>query len=132
MLGILAQRLARRLCKACKEPYHPKRAEYDDLVEAYGAEQFKEDDLPIFSKDLTLMKAVGCEECEGQGYSGRIAVHELLVNSAEIKRAIKQNAGAEEITTLAMQQGMRNLRMDGIQKIFFGMTDLLQINKVSA
>ncbi len=132
MLGILAQRLARRLCKECKEPYHPKRAEYNDLVEAYGAEQFKEDDLPKFSKDLTLMKAAGCEECEGQGYSGRIAVHELMVNSAEIKRAIKQNAGVEQITTLAREQGMRNLRMDGIQKIFLGLTDLLQINKVSA
>jgi len=132
MLGILAQRLARRLCNQCKEPYHPKRAEYNDLVEAYGAEQFQEDELPKFSKDLTFMKAVGCDACEGQGYSGRIAVHELLVNSAEIKRAIKQNCGAEAITELAMQQGMRNLRMDGIQKIFFGLTDLLQVNKVSA
>ena len=62
---------------------------------AIGAEQFKEDDLPKVSKDLTLMKPVGCEKCEGQGYSGRIAVHEL-------------------ITELAMQQGMRSLRMDGI------------------
>ncbi len=132
MLGILAQRLARRLCNACKEPYKPKRADYNDLVEAYGAEQFKEDDLPKFSKDLTWMKPVGCDACEGQGYSGRIAVHELLVNSAEIKRAIKTSAGAEEITSIAMQQGMRNLRMDGIQKIFFGLTDLLQVNKVSA
>ena len=132
MLGIIAQRLARRLCSECKEAYHPKRDEYDDLVEAYGAEQFKEDDLPKFSKDLTLMKAVGCEKCEGQGYSGRIAVHELMTNSPEINRAIKQSLGVELITELAMQQGMRNLRMDGIQKIFQGMTDLLQINRVSA
>jgi len=132
MLGILAQRLARRLCSACKEPYHPKRAEYVDLVEAYGVEQFKEDKLPEFSKELTLMKPAGCEACDGQGYSGRIAVHELLVNSAEIKRAIKQSAGVEQITKVAMEQGMRNLRMDGIQKIFLGLTDLLQVNKVSA
>ncbi len=132
MLGILAQRLARRLCNECKEPYHPKRAEYNDLVEAYGTEQFKEDGLPTFSKDLTLMKASGCEECDGQGYSGRIAVHELMVNSVEIKRAIKQNAGVEQITNLAREQGMRNLRMDGIQKIFLGLTDFPQINKVSA
>jgi type II secretory ATPase GspE/PulE/Tfp pilus assembly ATPase PilB-like protein len=132
MLGIVAQRLARRLCSECKEAYHPNRAEYNDLVEAYGAEQFKEDALPKFSKDLTLMKPVGCEKCEGQGYSGRIAVHELMTNSAEIKRAIKQSSGVEEITRLAMQQGMRNIRMDGIQKIFQGMTDLLQVNKVSA
>ena len=132
MLGILAQRLARRLCSECKEPYHPKRAEYNDLVEAYGAEQFKEDNLPKFSKDLTLMRPVGCEACDDQGYSGRIAVHELLINSAEIKRAIKTNAGVEEITEIARKQGMRNLRMDGIQKIFFGLTDLEQVNRVSA
>lgn len=132
MLGIIAQRLARRLCNDCKEPYHPGRDEYNDLVAAYGEDQFKEDALPQFSKDLTLMKAVGCDKCEGQGYSGRIAVHELMTNSPEIKRAIKQSLGVEQITEIAMQQGMRNLRMDGIQKIFQGMTDLLQINKVSA
>ena len=78
------------------------------------------------------MKPVGCEKCEGQGYSGLIAVHELMTNSPEIKRAIKQSSGVEEITRLAMQQGIRNIRMDGIQKIFQGMTDLLQVNKVSA
>jgi len=78
------------------------------------------------------MKPVGCEKCEGQGYSGRIAVHELMSSSPEVKRAIKQNLGVELITELAMQQGMRSLRMDGIQKKFQGMTDPLQINKVSA
>jgi len=132
MLGILAQRLARRLCKECKQPYHPKRAEYDNLVDSYGAEQFKEDDLPKFSKDLTLMKATGCEACDGQGYSGRIAVHELLTNSPEIKLAIKQSSGVEKITEVAMQEGMRSLRMDGIQKIFLGLLDLHQVNRVSS
>ncbi len=78
------------------------------------------------------MKAVGCEKCDGLGYSGRIAVLELMTNSPEIKQAIKQSLGVEQITELAMRQGMRNLRMDGIQKIFLGMTDLLQVNKVSA
>ena len=132
MLGVLAQRLARRLCNQCKSPYHPSRSEYDDLVGAYGTEQFEEDGLPIFSKDLTLMKPVGCDACDGQGYNGRIAIQELLVNSADIKKAIKQSAGVELITTIALKQGMRNLRMDGIQKIFLGLTDLVQVNKVSA
>ena len=132
MLGILAQRLARRLCRGCKEPYHPSRAEYDELVAAYGPEQFEADNMPTFSKDLTLMKPVGCVVCEGQGYSGRLAVQELLINSPAIKRAIKQDSGVETITAIAMQQGMRNLRMDGIQKIFLGLTDLHQINRISA
>ncbi len=132
MLGILAQRLARKLCNECKEPYHPKREEYNDLVTSYGADYFKADNLPKFSKDLTLMKAVGCDACDGSGYSGRIAVHELLTNSPEIKRAIKKSAGVEEISEVAVEQGMRTLRMDGIQKIFLGLTDLHQINRVSS
>ncbi len=130
LLCILAQRLARRLCKQCKEPYHPSREEYATYVEVYGAREFQEDDMPEFSEDLTLMRKVGCEACEGQGYSGRIAIQELLVNSPEIKRAIKYNSKVEEISEIAISQGMRNLRMDGIQKIFQGLTDLHQVNQV--
>ena len=130
LLGILAQRLARRLCKQCKEPYHPSRDEYAAYVEAYGPKQFMEDDMPEFSEDLTLMRKVGCNACEGIGYSGRIAIQELLINSPEIKRAIKYNSKVEEISEIAISQGMRNLRMDGIQKIFQGLTDLHQVNQV--
>ncbi len=130
LLGILAQRLARRLCKQCKEPYHPSREEYATYVEAYGPKQFLEDDMPEFSDDLTLMRKVGCNTCEGMGYSGRIAIQELLINSPEIKRAIKYGSGVEEIAEIAIRQGMRNLRMDGIQKIFQGLTDLHQVNQV--
>ncbi len=132
MLGILAQRLARRLCGECKEAYHPKRDEYDELVGAYGADRFKALGMPGFSKHLTLMKAVGCEACEGMGYAGRVAVHELLINSVAIKQAIKRNAGVDEIARLALEEGMTTLRMDGIEKIFLGLTDLFQVNRVTA
>lgn len=132
MLGILAQRLARRLCKECKEAYHPTREEYDELVDAYGAERFKINNLPAFSKNLTLMKKVGCDVCEGMGYAGRIAVHELLVNSAPIKQAIKRNAGVDEVSRIAVEEGMTTLRMDGIEKIFLGLTDFHQVNRVSS
>ena len=131
MLAIIAQRLTRRLCAQCKEPYHPKRGEYDELVEAYGPELFKRDEMPEFSKGLTLMRAKGCDACEGQGYSGRISIHELLVNSPRVKEAIKHQAGVEKIQSVAIEQGMSTLRMDGIQKIFLGMTDLIQINRVA-
>lgn len=131
MLGILGQRLARRLCNVCKEPYHPTRDEYDEYANAYGTRQFMEDGLPEFSANLTLMRKVGCKACDGYGYSGRLAIQELLVNSPEIKRAIKQSASVEVITDVALQQGMRSLRMDGIQKIFLGLTDLHQVNRVS-
>jgi type II secretory ATPase GspE/PulE/Tfp pilus assembly ATPase PilB-like protein len=129
-LTIVAQRLARRLCTDCNEPYHPARAEYDELVEAYGREQFREDGMPSFSSELTLMRAKGCEKCDGSGYRGRIAVHEQLVNSPPIRQAIKENAGVEKILSIATAQGMSTLRMDGIQKIFLGLTDFKQISRV--
>ena len=132
MLGILAQRLARKLCGECKEAYRPTHMEYDELVEAYGAERFKANGLPAFSKNLTLMKKVGCDACEGMGYAGRIAVHELLVNSAAIKQAIKRNSGVDEVSKIAVEEGMTTLRMDGIEKIFLGLTDLHQVNRVTA
>jgi len=131
MLAIIAQRLTRRLCPQCKEPYHPQRSEYDELVEAYGPEQFKRDEMPAFSKGLTLMRAKGCESCDGQGYSGRIAIHELLVNSLQIKEAIKHSTKVDALKQIAIEQGMSTLRMDGIQKIFLGLTDLTQINRVA-
>ena len=130
MLTIVAQRLTRRLCAHCKEPYRPMQADYDDLVEMYGRQRFEQDGMPPYSKELTLMRAKGCERCEGQGYSGRIAIHEQLVNSPQIKEAIKRNAGVETIQKTALAEGMATLRMDGIHKIILGLTDPVQVNRV--
>lgn len=131
MLGIIAQRLTRRLCAECREPYHPKRAEYDELVEAYGPDLFERDGLPEFSKKMTLMSPKGCEACDWQGYAGRVAIHELLMNSSAIKHAIKHGAAVDKIAEIAIAQGMTTLRMDGIQKVFQGITDIAQINRVA-
>jgi type II secretory ATPase GspE/PulE/Tfp pilus assembly ATPase PilB-like protein len=131
MLGILAQRLTRTLCHHCKQAYHPKRSEYDELVEAYDPELFQKHNLPEYSKDLKLMRRNGCDACDGQGYSGRIAIHEMLVNSPRIKIAVKHTAPIAEIEKIAIEEGMTTLRMDGIQKVFLGLTDLDQINKVA-
>jgi type II secretory ATPase GspE/PulE/Tfp pilus assembly ATPase PilB-like protein len=130
LLAIVAQRLTRRLCTHCREAYHPARNEYDDLVAAYGHQQFELDGLPPYAESLTLMRAKGCTRCDWQGYSGRIAIHEQLVNSPQIKEAIKHNAGVEKIRDVAIAEGMSTLRMDGIQKIFLGFTDFAQVNRV--
>jgi len=130
LLGILAQRLARRLCDQCRESYHPSREEYDEIVCQYGPEWFKEHGLPSFSGNLKLMKKSGCEKCGGTGYKGRISIHELLIGSPAIKSAVKTNASAETLRDLAMHEGMCTLKMDGIQKVFQGITDLDQITKV--
>ncbi len=131
MLGVLAQRLARTLCAKCKKAYVPERAEYEGLVNAYGVELFTRHSLPAYSRELKLMRANGCELCDGKGYRGRVAIHELLVNTPDIKRAIKNQARVEEIERIAIEDGMTTLRMDGIQKVFAGLTTMEQINRVA-
>jgi type II secretory ATPase GspE/PulE/Tfp pilus assembly ATPase PilB-like protein len=131
MLGILAQRLTRTLCPQCKKAYRPEPGEYEDLVNAYGAELFARHGLPGYSKDLKLMRAEGCDACEGKGYRGRLAIHELLVNTPAIKAAIKNQGRVDEIERIAIAEGMTTLRMDGIEKVFAGLTTIEQINRVS-
>jgi type II secretory ATPase GspE/PulE/Tfp pilus assembly ATPase PilB-like protein len=130
LLGILAQRLARKLCEHCKKPYHPDREEYDELIHSYGKEWFAAHSMTDYLPELSFMKKEGCEKCGGTGYKGRIAFHELLIGTKTIKDAIKKNTGAEQLRSLAIEEGMRTLRMDGIMKVFRGITDYEQVNKV--
>ncbi|WP_429885305.1 GspE/PulE family protein [Geoalkalibacter halelectricus] len=130
MLGILAQRLARRLCEACRAPYTPSREEYDHLVHAYGEAWFTRRQMPAYTEDLTLMRAVGCRDCNQTGYRGRIAVHELLTTSETMRTGIKKGMLAEDLRDLAVDDGMTTLRMDGIHKVFQGITDLDQVLRV--
>ena len=129
ILGVLAQRLLRRLCKHCKKPYNPSEPEYDELVREYGRESFKKVNIP-FAKDLVLYKAVGCPQCNNTGYLGRMAIHELLVGTDEVKRLIQQQSPMEIIRDRAIAEGMTTLKQDGIEKVFQGHTDLLQVRKV--
>jgi type II secretory ATPase GspE/PulE/Tfp pilus assembly ATPase PilB-like protein len=130
LLGILAQRLARRLCEKCKEPYHPDQQTYDELVRIYDARWFQLHGEASYSPDLRLMKKVGCEICNGSGYKGRVAIHELFLSTEEIKKAIGHMAAADELRIMAIKDGMRTLIMDGIQKVFQGITDLEEILQV--
>ncbi|MGE4578527.1 MAG: GspE/PulE family protein [Desulfuromonadales bacterium] len=130
LLGIIAQRLVRRLCNQCKVPYHPNQEEYEQLVASYGEDYFSTHNMPALTDDLMLMRCQGCPACEGFGYSGRIAIQELLVNSPAIKQVIRQRASAGELEDVARQAGMKTLRQDGIEKIFQGITDISQVNMV--
>ena len=132
LLGILAQRLARRLCDACKAPYHPSEQEFADLIRFYDPHWFAEHKMESYSPGTTLMKKGGCEKCGGTGYRGRIALHEMIVGTERMKTAIKKAIPVEEIRVIAIQDGMRTLLMDGVQKIFQGLTDLSQVLKVCA
>ncbi|MCK9229108.1 MAG: Flp pilus assembly complex ATPase component TadA [Syntrophales bacterium] len=129
LLGILAQRLVRTLCKACREPYHPTREECDELAENYGEELFAMLNVP-HGDDLTLNRAKGCTVCDGTGYRGRMGIHELLVATPEIKDIIQKQGTAENIRTKAVEQGMRTLLQDGIEKVLRGVTDFIQVRRV--
>jgi len=129
MLGILAQRLVKVLCPQCKTAYNPTQQEYEIIAEKYGKQYFDRLGIP-FDSDLVLYRPVGCEICNGTGYKGRMGIHELLVNSNEIKSAILHQAKADDIHGLSMSQGMTTLLQDGIIKVFQGKTDFQQVIKV--
>ncbi len=129
LLGILAQRLARTLCKDCKEPYAPTQEEFAELMQEYGVESW--DTLGIkYSPDFKLFRPKGCPKCSGTGYKGRMGVHELLVATDEIKRKIQRREPIEELRKQAMRDGMTTLLQDGIQKVIQGSMDFKQVRAV--
>lgn len=130
MLGVLAQRLARRICKDCKEQYVGTPEEYEELRQGYGAERW--DKLGI-KQDNTfrLSRGKGCEVCNRTGYKGRVALHELLLGSDNIKRMVQQKARTEDMLHCAMDEGMTTLVQDGIQKVLLGQTSYKEVKAVA-
>jgi type II secretory ATPase GspE/PulE/Tfp pilus assembly ATPase PilB-like protein len=129
ILGIMAQRLVRTLCKSCKQPYSPTQAEFDELVREYGSESFEKTGIR-HSSDLKLYRANGCPDCNNSGYRGRMGLHELLMGTDEIKKLIQIKASMDQIRDQAVKDGMTTLKQDGVEKVFAGQTDLLQVRKV--
>jgi type II secretory ATPase GspE/PulE/Tfp pilus assembly ATPase PilB-like protein len=127
LLGVLAQRLARRLCSDCKTPYEAGTAEIEEVHRLYG---------PLAEKDgigrdhLTLWHAAGCESCGDSGYRGRLGIHEVLVADDDVRRTIQQGKTVDEIRDAAIEGGMRTLMQDGIFKCLQGATDLRQVQAV--
>ena len=148
LLGILAQRLGKRLCKECKEAYQPDQQEMEALLHEYTAElvhteRWQAD--PRLALDsvrqawqkryapegrFTLYRAKGCPNCNDSGYRGRVGLHELLVGSDAVKKLIQEKARVAEILACALNEGMLTLKMDGIDKILQGITDIKQVRAV--
>jgi type II secretory ATPase GspE/PulE/Tfp pilus assembly ATPase PilB-like protein len=129
LLGILAQRLVRTLCKDCKQSYPPSQEEFAELMESYGLEHW--DRLGIrYSPEFRLHRAKGCAKCGGSGYKGRMGLHELLIGSDPIKRLIQKHETIETIRKQAMAEGMTTLLQDGIVKVIAGHTDFQQVRAV--
>jgi len=147
LLGILAQRLAKKLCD-CKQAYQPGAQELKDFIKEYSeelrnTEAWKADAggesqklldgwMERYGKDghLTLYKAVGCDKCNQTGYKGRIGLHELMIADDAAKKLIQERARVAELFAAAVNSGMRTLKMDGMEKVLMGLTDLKMVRSV--
>jgi len=117
--GVLAQRLVRKLCQACKEPYEPNINEKRQMEKTVGPVE-------------TLFRPKGCGRCRNRGYTGRIGIYELLVPDDPMFEAISQGSSLNQIRELARNAGMKPLRIDGIEKVKSGLTTLEEVYRVTA
>jgi len=144
LLGVLAQRLVRRLCSKCvvAEPATPLQTDelMADYLRAFGAAEHKPspDDvlagwMKRFGKDGKLMHhhAKGCPTCDDLGLRGRAGLHELLVVSRQIRHQIQTGARPDELLRTALSEGLRTLRQDGIDKVWAGVTTIEEVRASS-
>ncbi|MFA6499374.1 MAG: GspE/PulE family protein [Desulfurivibrionaceae bacterium] len=126
LLGILAQRLVRRLCPYCREAYAPDAAEKELIIAEYGPHPLGALTMAEIDR-AALYRPKGCDKCKKTGYVGRLAIHELLTVNDPLKILIVKNSPIVEIRDEAMRVGMLTLKQDGIRKMLAGLTDLLQV-----
>ena len=120
VLGVVAQRLVRLICPECKKSYTPTPDSLERLFLAVGP------DVPI-----TLHRGVGCARCNHTGYRGRMAIHEVMPITSQIREAINRRASSDEISRIAIAQGMTTMCQDGSQKALAGLTDISEIMRVA-
>lgn len=120
LIGVLAQRLVRKLCQECREPYYPPDSELEKL------------DIDPREHSSVFYRPIGCPNCNNKGYSGRMGIYELMLVNEDIRRMVAQGKDAAEIMNLCLSQGMRNLRGDGILKVKKGLTSVEEIFRITA
>jgi type II secretory ATPase GspE/PulE/Tfp pilus assembly ATPase PilB-like protein len=125
LLGVLAQRLVKRVCDDCATAYHPTPDEWAVLAGVYGDGFDQARSHPEAEQELRRGK--GCESCNGTGYRGRLAIHELLIGSDAIKRLTLTRAPVLEVLAQARKEGMVTLVQDGVLKVLQGLTTFDQV-----
>jgi type II secretory ATPase GspE/PulE/Tfp pilus assembly ATPase PilB-like protein/GAF domain-containing protein len=149
LLGILAQRLAKRLCGDCKKPHIATADEIKAMLDEYSTELvntviWKKDPAAamkalyaewrkLFADEkgqFTIHDPVGCDKCMGTGYRGRVGLHELLIGTDPVKKAIQEHARVAELLAIALDEGMHTLKQDGMEKVLQGITDMHQVRAV--
>ncbi|MBI2429463.1 MAG: type II/IV secretion system protein [Ignavibacteriales bacterium] len=119
LIGVVAQRLVRKICPHCKEEYKPG----DELMYHMG--------LSGLAERTKFFRGTGCKQCNFQGYRGRIAIHEVFSVTEEIQSLIFENAQTTKIREVAVKNGFRDLRFDGLKKVIAGLTTLEEIQRVT-
>jgi len=111
LVCVCAQRLLRRVCKNCKQPYEPEGREKAIIEKAIG-----------WSGQIFKANPQGCPMCNGTGYKGRVGIHELMTNSEELTEGINKEVEVAELKRIAMRTGMKTLHQDSILKVKMGLT----------
>lgn len=119
LIGIVGQRLMRRICTKCKEAYAPSKNE----LKAAG--------LDISIEGLKFYKGMGCDDCKHTGYSGRTAIHEILVVDERMRELITQKASVAALREAAAKTGYKDMRFDGIKKVIDGTTSVEELLRVT-
>jgi len=152
LLGILAQRLAKRICSQCRQAYVPEPPEIKHFLTEYceellHTESFKSDPksaseaiykswVKTYANEkgqFTFYRAHengDCDTCGGTGYKGRVGLHELMVGTDAVKKLIQEHARVAQLLAQALEDGMRTLKQDGMEKVLQGITDMKQVRAV--
>ena len=120
VIGVLAQRLSRRICSNCKEPYTTKASE----LRRFGFGLDNPDEI------ITLYRGKGCDICRGSGYKGRLGIYELMTMNQEIAELIVRRATLGDIKAAAVANGMKDMKEDGLWKILNGHTTPDEVMRV--
>ena len=120
LLGVLAQRLVRKVCEKCREQYTPS----NEVLKSLGLEE-------KIDTDIKFSRGKGCKLCNQSGYRGRVAIYELLNNSHSIQELVLKKSSADEIKEIACKQGMTLLREAAIEKLLSGVTSVEEVARVT-
>jgi len=144
LLGVLAQRLVRRLCPACRVEHEASPEAVEDLLQEYlqafprgshppSREALLAEWTQRFGRHGQLLQYsnTGCDQCNHTGFKGRLAIHELMGVDRELRRMIQTGSRVDELQFQAMEAGMRTLRQDGIEKVLAGLTSIEEVRATS-
>ena len=120
VLGIMAQRLVRTLCSACKVPHEITDTEWASITHPFKA-----------AKPSSVMKAVGCIDCRNTGYRGRSGIYEMLTITPKLRKLIKPETDLSLLKNMAYQEGMQPLMLNGAEKVATGITTIEELLKVA-